>query len=262
MSGYSVDEILDFISNIDEQDQFSPDVVKQLAPSLCRSPPELQHLISGLAAYRSIPDPDARQRACAGKHLESIAALAFAGLRGVSRLEQIKTLAAEYDLIVSGDRHLNPKWAVICKTLGFNSKESSILIEVKATSETVSDAQFLRLCAIRDAHFDSEVGLAVFFTIKGASGFPNTKNGKVGALRNAYMHQALYYARKGIPVVVLDYDDVIQMSAPGALLAVIRQRIDDLRTLTGRRGTPPSACPRGPSHPHLYLAERYLKTPS
>lgn len=257
--GYQRRQLARLWKEIAQIEKYSRESVRQAAHMFCDSSPEMPSLLAALQTYRAIPHKQRTrtERACAGKLLESITALAFAGLRGVSRMEQVKTKAAEYDLVVSGSR-IDPSWDAVCRALKFKKNRDTILVEVKAIRPTVSDAQFLRFCALIDAHFKSDVGLGVFVTLNGASGFPGTPKHIPSGLRDAYMHHALYYARRRVPVVVLRYEHVMQLGSAGALLNVLVEEIYETKLLAGRKGEAPSNCPVVPTQPHLYLARRFL----
>ena len=80
-----------------------------------------------------------------------------------------------------------------------------------------------------------QVQLGVFFTLKGASGFPkrDAKSG-VAAAGDAFLTQLLHFSRTQVPVVDLDLDHIRQLTVPGMLLEILEERVEALGMQSGK----------------------------
>jgi hypothetical protein len=164
----------------------------------------------------------------AGVLMEQIAFLAFAGVRGVRTLKSFQSAGPQYDLLISGD---SPAWFMLCKLLYLDERKRSILVEAKAIGSRLSDKQFARLCAIMDTNLPL-VGLGVFFTIAGASGFPEGLV-RQRSIRDCRLRQVLYHAKTGQSVVVLDRGDLEALTVNGAFIDLLMRKVRDISELTG-----------------------------
>lgn len=185
--------------------------------------PELRASLSAMQKYVALPSPTKADAQKAGYLLEDIAALAFSSIKGWHRLQAWKSVGAQLDLHITGD---GADWEAVAKSL-FMGAANGIVVEAKATADPVGDAQFARLCAIIRDNMKSSVGLGVFFTLNGASGFPQPGAVK-GAMSDAWLRQTVFHAHAGIPVVVLDWNDVRALDKPGALTLCLRNKVIEL----------------------------------
>lgn len=183
-------------------------------------------LIRQLDEYAKIKKPSKVARENAGRLMEQIAGVCFAQLTGVSALKSFQSAAAQYDLLVSGD---SIGWSTVTKMLYMTDGRRDILVEAKARGKKVTDKEFSRLIGIMETHL-SIVGLGIFFTIHGATGFP-----KPGApqrvLRDCQLRQALYFAKTERPILVFDLGDIASLNAAGALPSLIARKVRALSQL-------------------------------
>jgi len=195
----------------------------------------LSNFLSELETFLKINKPTKEQRQEAGYLLEKILLLAFKGLVGYSEIKNYQSASHQYDLLISGD---SPDWDIICDRLYLrdiqqNQGHRGILVEAKAIGDSVSSAQFARLCHVMSMELCSTVGLGVFFTIEGAAGFPKRGENRVGCVRHARLCQVIYYARSGKKVVVLDRNDIFELDKNGALIRILVRKVKELEELSG-----------------------------
>jgi hypothetical protein len=187
----------------------------------------------------------------AGRVLEKIAYLAFLSIHDnqISPQSYQSSVGPQIDLLVRGE---SDNWLHIAKCLYIEQIGPSMLVECKAWKSKIEDHDFSRLCVILDHNFPTIAGLGVFFTIKGASGFPdgsaiNTKDGKVAAKRavsNCYLRQLLFHASKRKFIVVFDETDLMALCVQKEnLLLIIRRKIEEIEANTG--------LPTGVEAPHV-----------
>lgn len=191
--------------------------------------------LSQLKTFLEIENPIREQRREAGYLLEKILVLSFKSLAGYSEIKNYQSASHQYDLLVSGD---NAEWDIICDRLYLRDTEKKqnyrgILIEAKAIGDSVSVAQFTRLCSIMNLEFCSTVGLGIFFTIEGAAGFPKRGENRVVCVKYARLCQVLFHARSGKKVVVLDKDDIFELDKNGALIKILIRKVKELEELSG-----------------------------
>lgn len=200
-----------------------------------------------LAEYLYVPDEPLRvrltdfKRWCESKTdedpgtlMEELAYLAFRCLKGRSSVKSYQSYAAQHDLVISGSE---TEWLLLMILLHLPPRGRTIVVEAKNLSEPVSDAQFSRLCGILQNKF-SELGhLGIFFTRFGASGFPDTGDGKSKerrrSLKDARATQILFHARTGKSVVVFKEKDIQALASPGALIRLLEAKIRDIEEATG-----------------------------
>lgn len=164
-----------------------------------------------------------------GYRLERIIVLAFGQLRGLTSIKSYPTPTAQHDLVVTGESQV---WKVLARHLGLGQR--GILVEAKARESKVADKEFARLCAILQLDFAKEVGLGVFVSAAGASGFPARKQPRQGALKAARLRQALFYAASRKPVIVFDLADLRALKQPGGLIRLLTRKIRDVEELSGK----------------------------
>ena len=166
-----------------------------------------------------------------GRILEQIAFLGFKGLKGVSILKSFQSAGPQYDLIASGN---DEQWLSICNQFLGDNRLYDIVIEAKATQSKVNDQQFARLCSILQHNLFSSSGMGIFFTLNGATGFPNkdTKR-RQNALQSARLRQVLFMAQCNKPILVFDLDDILSLDKKGSLFKLILQKIRDIEQQSG-----------------------------
>ena len=111
--------------------------------------------------------------------------------------------------------------------------QRDIVIEAKAKNSKLPDKDFARLCSIMNENYTG-AGLGIFFTLKGATGFPD-KNSSVRQrkISDCRLRQALFHAKTGKFIVVLDREDILELEKNGTLLQILTRKIRDLRELSG-----------------------------
>ncbi|NJL40349.1 MAG: hypothetical protein HC899_29095 [Leptolyngbyaceae cyanobacterium SM1_4_3] len=196
---------------------------------------QILHYLNQLKTFLEIKKPTKEQRQKAGYLLEKILVLSFKGLAGYSEIKSYQSASHQYDLLVSGD---NAEWEIVCDRLYLRDADKKqnyrgILIEAKAIGDSVSSPQFARLCSIMNLEFYSTVGLGIFFTIKGAAGFPKRGDNRVVCVKHARLCQVLFHARSGKKVVVLDKDDIFELDKNGALIKILIRKVKELEELSG-----------------------------
>lgn len=164
----------------------------------------------------------------AGKLMEEVALLAFSSLRGYNTLLSYQSYADQYDLVISGT---SGHWRAILHWLGLDNLPV-IVVEAKNTDTKVDVPIFTRLCSIVQNTFDGECGLGVFFTRTGATGFPS-EGRPVQSLRYAQARQVIFHAKTNKHLVVLTDMDIDLLLKPGGLLHVLRDKILQIKMLTG-----------------------------
>ena len=200
-----------------------------LAPLLYQPSPRLPTLLSKLEVYVAKKTPTKKERAAAGILVEQLMAATFAGLRYDS-MDSFQSAGPQIDLLVNGSELT---WQSVASFLRISAKRRGILVEAKATEEAVTTAQFLRLCALVKVNMPDIVSLGVFFTIKGAKGFP--EDTRLRVVRDARLEQMLFMARHRLPVVVLDLDDIRMLNKPGALVQLLSAKIREVEACSGVR---------------------------
>jgi hypothetical protein len=185
-------------------------------------------LVSELSQYALAGKLAASQRLNVGRLMEKVAYAAFKGLRGISSIKSFQSAGPQYDLLVTGDE---AGWLVMAQMLYMKTARRDVLIEAKGTAKKLGDKDVARLSAIMDQNLDT-VGLGVFFTIRGASGFPSGSN-RQRAVRDSRLRQALYHARTGRPIVVFDLKDIMELDKNGSLTTLLTRKIRDVMELSG-----------------------------
>ena len=187
-----------------------------------------------------------------GNLLESVAYAAFRGLAGASSVTNFTSATAQIDLLVKGDGQL---WDLVCGWL-FAKSPGSIVVECKATQEPVSDSQFARLCSLLDTNWAQTGFLGVFFSLKGATGFPepgdDVAKRKIG---QACLRQVIYHAKSDKSVIVFDKKDIAALLKPGMLLDLMIRKIQEIEELRGRDVGPVEILDPKSLPPHLRVVE-------
>ena len=131
--------------------------------------------------------------------------------------------------MISGD---TLQWKLITEILYLNFTQRDIVIEVKATTDSLSDSQFARLCSIMSLNL-TNAGLGIFFTLNGASGFPKSGEARQQKIGNARLRQVIFHASTKKAIVVLDKNDILTLNQNGSLIALLMTKISDLNQLSG-----------------------------
>ena len=199
------------------------------APMLCAAHPGMA---ATLAEFHELSRRSNREALrAAALRLETICAMAFAGLEGLSEIKNYHAAGAQFDLLVRGNR-VHPLWESVCSFLKIKDPRDGILVEVKATRTPVDSAQVLRLGALIEHHFANTVGLGVLLCPKGATGHPTPGKRRKG-LHDARLYQVLFRARLSIPIVVLNSSDLPSLIERGGLLRRLAWRTSELAELHG-----------------------------
>ncbi len=196
----------------------------ELLTWLYEPPQGLTDLITELRSFLELSQPTKKQRQNAGYLLEKILVCSFSGLSGYSNLKSYRSSSHQIDLLITGD---DDKWDVTCERLYLRGMPKSpnyrgILVEAKAIKKSVSCSQFSRLCCLLNVDFaNSLIGLGVFFTLNGASGFPKPNSQRRSCIKDARLLQIIYSAKTGKKIVVLDKDDILELDERGALIRIL-----------------------------------------
>lgn len=175
-----------------------------------------------------------------GYLLEVIALLAFQELLGVKSVKAFESAGPQHDLLVNGRGN---GWAAVCTELRLKAG-TGILVECKATTAKVGDPEFQRLGSIVSHHHSKTVGLGVFFSIAGATGFPERgQKGRVLTLKDARVTQVIVYHRTDKPLIVFDWEDIRQLDQHGSLIKLLEGKIREIEEQTGT----PTALPSEPN---------------
>jgi hypothetical protein len=188
-----------------------------------------------LRSFLALENPTKKERSDAGYLLEKILLLAFKGLAGSPDIKNCQSASHQYDLLISGD---NQAWEILCTQLYLSNTQPlqnhrGIIAEAKATEGVVSVAQFSRLCSIMTLDLCNTVGLGVFFSLEGASGFPKRGDTRVLCMKYARFTQAIFHAKTGKNIVVLDKEDILELDKNGALIRLLTRKIRELEENTG-----------------------------
>lgn len=223
MSGRTAEEYLATLQNAIEliQDERARD---SLLPALYTPDTRITPLLEELSAFAAKATSTQAERQRAGIVLEKITYLAFRGLAGHDVIKSYRSVGPQIDLLVNGSTGI---WRLICETIRIDVQKRGVLVEAKARKQPVGDKDFARLCAMLTSA-ETSCGLGVFFSIRGATGF---RTGERAALRYARLRQVLYYARSRVPIVVLDLAELQKLSAPGALVRLLEQKVRDIEEL-------------------------------
>lgn len=209
--------------------KLSEECVSRLASPLYIPHPILDEYLSRLNIFLDLPKPTQEEITKAGYLLEEIALICFCGLIGHTSIKSFRSPSAQYDLVISGD---TMQWKLITEILYLNFTQRDIVIEVKATTDSLSDSQFARLCSIMSLNL-TNAGLGIFFTLNGASGFPKSGEARQQKIGNARLRQVIFYASTKKAIVVLDKNDILTLNQNGSLIALLMTKISDLNQLSG-----------------------------
>jgi hypothetical protein len=220
--------VASIIELIQELDPGCPEA-DDLASYLYTVDPKVGVYIGELLALSALRKPSRQQKLDAGRLMEQVALLSFRCLEGAAVFKSYQSAGPQHDLLVSGD---GARWLALCRYLRIDESRRGVLIEAKATASKVEDRQFARLCAVIDTDLIKIVGLGVFLTLSGASGFPVGKQ-RQRAVRDCRLRQILYHARRDVSIVVLDKEDLEAIAVNGSLPKILSRKIRDISELSG-----------------------------
>ena len=226
-----VQSVIEALALLDKNDPASD----QLASYLYIADRRLSDYLDQLREFTQLESPTLPESKKGGELLEQIAFLTFQGLKGATSLKSFQSAGPQYDLLVSGDQ---PAWLHVCNLLYLKENQRGIVVEAKATKQRLPDKQFARLCSIMELNLSSIVGLGVFFTLKGAAGFPERGSSRQRTIRDCRLRQVLFHAKTQKLIVVLDKDDIFELGKNGTLIQILVRKIRDLCELSGLP-TPP-----------------------
>jgi hypothetical protein len=193
--------------------------------------PRISEYLHQLKNFLEIKQPSQQLRKEAGYLLEKILVVAFKGLAGYSEIKSYRSGSFQLDLLISGD---DTKWQAICDRIHqTNECERGIIVEAKAEKTAVSSAQFSRFCNILAANFCNTVGLGIFFTLEGASGFPKKGGSRKTSFRDARLCQIIFYAKTNKKIIVLDKNDIFELAKSGSLTRILIRKVKEIEEASG-----------------------------
>ncbi|MEH2311644.1 MAG: hypothetical protein V7K35_09625 [Nostoc sp.] len=244
------DELVESMINAMDSLELGNPALNKLASYLYKADIKLSEYLDDLKIFNQLKKPTLKETQEAGKLLEQIVLLVFKGLKGVQSIKSFQSAGPQYDLLVSGD---DLPWQNVCKTLYLEWNQRNIVIEAKATKASVPDKQFARLCSIMDLNLKG-AGLGIFITLNGATGFPKksgpTRTRKVSDCR---LRQILFHAKTNKMIVVLDKDDISELTKNGTLIEILSRKIRDLFELSGLPTSPAEQFQEIDLPPHLKM---------
>ncbi|MDZ8025819.1 MAG: hypothetical protein RMX35_27865 [Nostoc sp. DcaGUA01] len=230
----SQDELVESIINAMDSLESGNPALNKLASYLYKVDNKLSDYLDKLKSFTELQTPTRKQTQEAGKLLEQIVVLLFKGLKGVQSIKSFQSAGPQYDLLVSGD---DIGWKGVCKTLYIEWENRDIVIEAKATQSPLEDKQFARLCSIME-HNLRGAGLGIFVTLNGASGFPKRDSARQRAVSDCRLRQIIFHAKTNKIIVVLDKEDLFELTKNGALIEILTRKIRDVSELSGLTTTP------------------------
>lgn len=166
----------------------------------------------------------------AGELLEEIAYLLFQSLIGVGNVRSFQSYAPQHDLVVDGE---SAAWVLLMNYLHLPISGRTIVIECKNQEKPVSDQQFSRLCSIIQNKFQDTAHLGVFISHTPATGFPVKGGNKKRALSDSRATQVLFHAKTNKYVVVIDHDDLVNISNGINFIKIIEAKIREVESSAG-----------------------------
>ncbi len=227
-----VQSVISALEKIDPNDPAADNLASYLYVADPRISDHLDELSSCLSDLSNNSISKRRKqeiRVKSGEILEQISYLAFRGLKGATVFKSFQSAGPQYDLIVSGD---NKEWMAVCKLFYMSFSRRDILIEAKARNSKVNDQQFARLCSLMDINLKQQSGLGIFFTLAGATGFPEHE-GRQRSLRDARLRQVLFSAKTNKMIIVFDKEDVFALRENASLTRLIVRKIRDIGENSG-----------------------------
>jgi hypothetical protein len=251
----SQEELVQFVIDaLVKLDRDSP-ASDKLASHLYIPDRRLLEYLEELNKFTQLQNPTLSQSKKAGELLEQIACLVFRGLKGATSFKSFQSAGPQYDFLISGDQLA---WLHVCNLLYLKENQRGIVVEAKATKEPLPDKQFARLCSIMELNISTTVGLGVFFTLNGASGFPQSDDSRLRSIRDSRLRQVLFHAKTQKLIVVLDKNDIFALGKNGTLIRILARKIRDLCELSGLPTPPVDQIEEIDLPPHL---KQLYKTP-
>ena len=243
----SQDELVELIINAMDSLESGNPALNKLDSYLYKSDDKLPDFLDKLKIYTELQNPTRPQTQEAGKLLEQIVFLLFKGLKGGQSIKSFQSAGPQYDLLVSGD---DIAWKGVCKTLYLEWDKRNIVVEAKATREPLPHKQFARLCSIMEHHL-TNAGLGIFVTLNGASGFPKRGDSRQRKVTDCRLTQVVFHAKTNKIIVVLDKEDLLELTKNGSLIEVLTRKIRDLSELSGLPTVPTENYQETDLPPHL-----------
>lgn len=191
---------------------------------------KITELLTQLKTYIQKKSPLKSERERAGKLMEQIAFLSLGALQGVKSIKSYQSVSAQYDLLVYGEELF---WKNLFSLLGAINLPRGIIVEAKAYSKPIEDRHFSRLCNLVELNLENSIGIGIFFTIKGATGFPQRGGRRKRAISDCWFRQVLFYAKTRKPILVLDAEDIFSLDKNGSLIKILARKIREIEELSG-----------------------------
>ncbi|WP_319422997.1 hypothetical protein [Pleurocapsa sp. FMAR1] len=226
----SQEELVNTIIKASELLDSNSSALEKLASYLYIADPRIHNYLNKFNQLLKIESPKSSQLQERGKILEQIVYLVFNSFKGITSFKSFQSASSQYDLIVSGD---DVNWHPVCKHLYMDISQRDIIIEAKAKNSKLPDKDFARLCSIMHENITG-AGLGIFFTLKGATGFPDrNSSSRQRKISDCRLRQALFQAKTGKHIIVLDKEDIFELGKNGTLLQILTRKIRDLKELSG-----------------------------
>ncbi|MBI5298170.1 MAG: hypothetical protein HY869_22055 [Chloroflexi bacterium] len=164
-----------------------------------------------------------------GDLLEEIAYLLFQCFEGVGNTRSYQSYAPQHDLVVDGESNA---WIYLMHYLHLPISGRTIVVECKNQEDPITDQQFSRLCGILQNKFQDLAHLGVFISHTPATGFP-VKGKKKRALSDSRATQALFHAKTSKYVVVVDHEDLVNISKGISFAKILESKIREVEASTG-----------------------------
>lgn len=164
----------------------------------------------------------------AGKLMEQIATLAFTSLKGWSNVKNYRSYDAQHDLVIWGD---SEDWYFLMIHLRLPLSGRVILVEAKNQKSSISNDQFLRLCSLIQNKFENTCHLGLFLSSTNISGLKkkaSQKNQRGITLKDAHATQILFHARTKKYIIVLDENDILNLTKKGSLPRILQEKIVEI----------------------------------
>jgi hypothetical protein len=165
----------------------------------------------------------------AGELLEEIAYLLFQSLVGVGNIRSFQSYAPQHDLVVDGE---SKNWDLLMQYLHLPKSGRSVVVECKNQEKSIDDQQFSRLCSLLQNKFQDSCHLGVFISHTPAAGFPKREK-RERSLRDARATQALFHAKTGKYVVVIDHGNLIQIRNGANIAKILDAKIREVEASSG-----------------------------
>ena len=100
-------------------------------------------------------------------------------------------------------------------------------------------------------HHLTNAGLGIFVTLNGASGFPKRGDSRQRKVTDCRLTQVVFHAKTNKIIVVLDKEDLLELTKNGSLIEVLTRKIRDLSELSGLPTVPTENYQETDLPPHL-----------